>query len=322
MTDGIEGIDPPDHGSFEDGFEELAALLDEMADVLARARPAHIARNEWLEVCARIGELIVEFDGVRRRISRALGYPSARSAILKYFQNHLGEVLNRDQIKGVAGIDDWARRVRELRVEEGYRISSQENRQDLSPGQYVLEALEPDAELAEQWQTAKRIRNASGSAKDRILELLQLLHPRPADMEQLAYVAKIQEWPRRMRELSEEGWQVVSNVDDPSLAPGSYRLDSQERLPPRARQAIQLRHQILERDNRSCQRCGRTPNKDGVRLQIHHKILVKDGGTNEPSNLLTLCSDCHAGVHSVEEGSTEDELTKPEAEPDTLTEEL
>ncbi|MEL7054120.1 MAG: HNH endonuclease, partial [Cyanobacteria bacterium J06588_5] len=37
------------------------------------------------------------------------------------------------------GITEWARRVRELRSEEGYKIETHNDRGDLKPGQYILE---------------------------------------------------------------------------------------------------------------------------------------------------------------------------------------
>lgn len=42
-----------------------------------------------------------------------------------------------------------------------------------------------------------------------------------------------------------------------------------------------------------CQRCHRV-RKD---LTIHHKISLKDGGTNDESNLIVLCLECHKEIH-------------------------
>jgi hypothetical protein len=33
------------------------------------------------------------------------------------------------------------------------------------------------------------------------------------------------------------------------------------------------------------------------KLQIHHILRRRDGGTNDPNNLIPLCSDCHLTVH-------------------------
>jgi len=53
---------------------------------------------------------------------------------------------------------------------------------------------------------------------------------------------------------------------------------------------------VLERDNYKCQAC--KGKKKDKRLEIHHVIYRRNGGTNKPSNLLTLCSTCHDLVHA------------------------
>jgi len=55
----------------------------------------------------------------------------------------------------------------------------------------------------------------------------------------------------------------------------------------------QLRLRILERDSWRCQNCGRMR-----RLQIHHKELRSHAGSDSQENLVTLCAECHAKVHS------------------------
>jgi hypothetical protein len=54
-----------------------------------------------------------------------------------------------------------------------------------------------------------------------------------------------------------------------------------------------LRLQILRRDNHTCQACGaKAPD---VPLQIDHVVPVALGGSDEPSNLRTLCEPCNSG---------------------------
>lgn len=68
---------------------------------------------------------------------------SARDKLRAYFLAHIGEVLDSDTLREVAGISEWARRVRELRNEEGYQILTHNDRSDLKPGQYMLENPNP-----------------------------------------------------------------------------------------------------------------------------------------------------------------------------------
>ena len=54
------------------------------------------------------------------------------------------------------------------------------------------------------------------------------------------------------------------------------------------------RSAIPHRDNYTCQCCG----KKNCRLEVHHIKFRRDGGTDDEENLITLCEDCHEGVHA------------------------
>lgn len=63
----------------------------------------------------------------------------ARAKLRKHFLENIGRVLASAELREVAGgISEWARRVRELRTEEGYQILTHNDRSDLKPGQYVM----------------------------------------------------------------------------------------------------------------------------------------------------------------------------------------
>ena len=54
------------------------------------------------------------------------------------------------------------------------------------------------------------------------------------------------------------------------------------------------REAVLHRDNYTCQCCG----KKNCRLEVHHIKFRRNGGTDDEENLITLCEDCHKGVHA------------------------
>ena len=69
----------------------------------------------------------------------------ARSLLRQHFLANLGRVLDSEELRDVAGgISEWARRVRELRTEEGYPILTHNDRSDLRPGQYLLLTAKPE----------------------------------------------------------------------------------------------------------------------------------------------------------------------------------
>ncbi|OAN79384.1 HNH endonuclease [Sulfitobacter sp. EhC04] len=68
----------------------------------------------------------------------------ARTLLRQHFLDNLGRVMGSDELREVAGgITEWARRIRELRTEEGYRILTHNDLAELKPGQYVLRDPKP-----------------------------------------------------------------------------------------------------------------------------------------------------------------------------------
>lgn len=67
---------------------------------------------------------------------------SARDRIRSFLEANVGEIVTTQQISEIADISAYARRVRELRNEEGMQILTHKDRHDLKPGEYMLENLE------------------------------------------------------------------------------------------------------------------------------------------------------------------------------------
>lgn len=69
---------------------------------------------------------------------------SARKKIGRFLQSRVGETVTARQLQEAAGnVTEWARRLRELRSDHGWKISSHLDRADLKPGEYVLEEPPP-----------------------------------------------------------------------------------------------------------------------------------------------------------------------------------
>lgn len=73
----------------------------------------------------------------------------ARARLRAHFLVNIGRVMHADELRAVAGnISEWARRVRELRTEEGFLILTHNDRADLKPGDYLLETAKPQPAFA------------------------------------------------------------------------------------------------------------------------------------------------------------------------------
>jgi len=67
-----------------------------------------------------------------------------RGKLRAHFLANIGRVMDSEELRAVGdNQSEWARRVRELRTEEGYLILTHNDRSELKPGQYLLENPKP-----------------------------------------------------------------------------------------------------------------------------------------------------------------------------------
>lgn len=252
---------------------------------------------------------------------------SARDRILDYLRRYPETVIAGDELAVVSGISEYARRIRELRVEAGWPIYSGTTARQMfeedglnfeapplelpfdaggmKSDDYVLVGAQ-DIEAAYRWRVANDVRKKRGlSMRDRLLEYLRLNVGKPVTGEELRYVAKEQSWPRRTRELrTEGGWPVATRSSGrPDLPIGVYVLEADRQSEPHDRHiADTVRVQVLERDSFACRYCGwsaerREPGDPRALLELHHVHFHVSGGENEARNLVTLCNVHHDDVH-------------------------
>lgn len=127
-------------------------------------------------------------------------------------------------------------------------------------------------------------------ARTKILELFLQNVGKSLTREEIARAAGVYEWARMVRALRQEGYDISLSKD------GTYTLLSKDKKEGNERGYIdrKTRYRILQRDNSTCQRCGRTP-ADGVKLHVDHKVPVDFGGRTEDENLWVLCQECNEG---------------------------
>lgn len=250
---------------------------------------------------------------------------SASARIISYLQEYSGEVISGDELMVVAGISEYARRVRELRRQEGWPILSgvtanamrieaeeaglpaDEAAPKMKPNEYFLAEDSQDREAAHRWHIANRIRKSKKGLQAKLLEYFLENVGQRLSSEELAYIAgKATSWARRTRELrTEEGWPIVTKFSgDPSLPMGVYVLAEKRQSPPHDRHIPELiRRAVMQRDNWGCRwkNCS-WPNGFDVSidhrfLEVHHIQEHVKGGVNEEQNLVTLCNLHHDEVH-------------------------
>jgi len=278
------------------------------------------------ELRAKVLALIPIFHGLRRLGKAVVPVKydsSARDRILYYFQKYPRTVIDGDELLVVSGIQEYARRIRELRVQFGWAIVSgitmKEMREDeeedapselssMRPSEYMLLNEEQDREAALRWNVANSIRKEPGSMRDKILKFLRANVGRSVTNEELRYVAGNKtEWARRVRELRTElGWPIVTKTTGrPGLDVGSYMLEADRQSPQHDRRIPDdVRRKVLRRDGYKCQNCGWSHDEwnasDPRHLELHHIRHHAKGGQNVMENLKTLCVVCHDKLHAKE----------------------
>jgi len=266
-----------------------------------------------------------QLRGLGKSIIQQVDTASARDRILFYMQKYPLVPISGDEFLVISGIQEYARRIRELRVQFGWKIISGYTAREMAeameaddsdkqtlllmkPSDYMLVSKACDRELAHRWNMANTIRNKPISIRDKIIEFLKLNVGRPVTGEELRYLAKNRlEWPRRVRELRTEfGWPIVTkNTGREDLDVGSYVLEADRQSPVHDRKIPDpVRYAILERDKYKCVKCGwshKKYNRSNPRhLELHHVKHHSRGGENTKENLISVCTSCHDEIHRAE----------------------
>jgi hypothetical protein len=67
----------------------------------------------------------------------------SKAKLRAHFLANVGRVMDSDELRGIAGANEYGRRIRELRNEEGYQILTHNDRSSLKPGEYLLVSAKP-----------------------------------------------------------------------------------------------------------------------------------------------------------------------------------
>lgn len=237
---------------------------------------------------------------------------AASERIILYLLENVGQIIDAKELEIVGGISEYARRVRELRVQDGYKIitgasCSEDFTIKIKPSQYILLEEEPDRKAANRWCIANRIRKETkGGSKERILKYLKQFVGEVVNSEELYYVARAKEFGRRTRELrTEEGYSISTHFTGrPDLKMGEYVLESAGRVaePHDRKISYDTQKIVYERDNNSCNLCAwnhkNWTKQDPRILELHHIREHAKGGQNSADNIILLCSKCHDKIHA------------------------
>ena len=139
------------------------------------------------------------------------------------------------------------------------------------------------------YRKARWLNRANSIKKDRFSPTMQSkLH---SHMKEIEYIKSILPITEMVFETGQFDTHLMKN---PSLANPKVRYWGYQRGTNYGFENTKA--MVLNRDNYTCQ-CCKGKHKDS-KLEVHHIIFRSQGGSDEESNLITLCHTCHNDLHS------------------------
>jgi hypothetical protein len=269
---------------------------------LLNAQPPPASKEELRErVCCFVDLFRDEKELALFHVKPLLSYEGGAERILNYLRMFIGQEIEGEELEVVSGIAEWARRVREWRVEFGWPIKTKGSRR-------ILLRDEPDGARAELWRTMNTIRRSDAGARDKMAALFRALPiGQPISTAQLRYVTDNKDM-RRARELRPKlGMRIMTKFTGmPKLKADQYVLIDAAPMEQHDRNIdAETTIAVLKRDKFRCQKCGWHPNEQVAGdprqyIELHHIDWHSKGGSNEAENLVTLCNFHHKRVHTLE----------------------
>ena len=138
------------------------------------------------------------------------------------------------------------------------------------------------------YRKARWLNRANSIKKDRFSPTMQSkLH---SHVKEIEYVKSILPITTMVFETGQFDMHLMKN---PSLANPKVRHWGYQKGPNYGFENIKA--MVLNRDNYTCQCCkGKHKNS---KLEVHHIVFRSQGGSDEASNLITLCHTCHKDLH-------------------------
>jgi len=203
--------------------------------------------------CGTVGEQVgglVEAHHHLRDLGASIGAAlaphdsqSGRARLIAYLRHQVGRIVHTDELMIVAGINDYPRRIRELRAQEGWPILSGFAARDLradaaahgddrsapsamAVDEYLLIEDARDSDAPRRWQLAGDLRRRAASPREAVESLLRAAPERRVSADELRYAAKEQaDWVAAVRALRAENWPIFAGVfgDDLPIGLFTYR---------------------------------------------------------------------------------------------------
>ena len=156
---------------------------------------------------------------------------SGQARMVAYLRAQVGRIVHTDELMIVAGIADYARRIREIRTDLGWPLISgmavRDMRADafsvsgqagslpsaMAADEYLLIEDRQDKDAPRRWALAGELQKTQANAIDKIGIFLTRSVGHRVTAEELRYVAgNSAEWTASVRELHQRGWRISARM--------------------------------------------------------------------------------------------------------------
>lgn len=124
---------------FEEKYDETLARAERIVEELDAIDPTEISRENWETELEGYMDAVEEFEDYKTELYAAIfEEESGKGRIREYLKDKVGEPVRSETLARISGISQYARRVRELRNEEGFVIDSTRTREELGQNDYYV----------------------------------------------------------------------------------------------------------------------------------------------------------------------------------------
>lgn len=123
----------------EETVAQLRQLSENVKESLEEVDPGTINRETWEDELGAFVDAMEALEHTETKLyEQIFGESSGKGRIREYFRDNVGEPVKSDRVSRVSGISQYARRIRELRNEEGFVIDSTRTRDELGQNDYFI----------------------------------------------------------------------------------------------------------------------------------------------------------------------------------------
>ena len=126
----------------EKSVEKLLRDAETVMRSLEDVDPSQVSRENWEDELGEFLDAMEQLENTETKLyEHIFDETSGKGRIREYLRDKIGEPVKSERIGRVSGIGQYARRIRELRNEEGFVIDSTRTREELGQNDYFVKEV-------------------------------------------------------------------------------------------------------------------------------------------------------------------------------------